>query len=86
MTETEGLGALAKLEERILETVEQLRSTRREKADAERESAALREQIAQSEQHTRKLTSELDSLRAERRQIGDRLERLLKQLDAMGQE
>lgn len=84
--ETEGLGALAKLEERITVTVEQLRAARREKADAQRESAALREQLTQSEQQARQLNSEIDSLRSERRLIGERLERLLAQIDSLGQE
>lgn len=84
--ETEGLGALAKLEERITVTVEQLRAARREKADAQRESAALRERLAQSEQQARQLNSEIDSLRSERRLIGERLERLLAQIDSLGQE
>lgn len=86
VTETEGLGALARLEERILGTAEQLRAARREKADAERESAALRERLAQSEQQARQLKSEIDSLRSERRLIGERLERLLTQIDSFGEE
>ena len=85
-TETEGFGALAQLEERILGTIEQLRAARREKAEAERESAALRERLAQSEQQTRQLASETDSLRSERRLIGERLERLLVHIDSLGQE
>lgn len=84
--ETEGLGALAKLEERITVTVEQLRAARREKVDAQRESAALGERLAQSEQQARQLNSEIDSLRSERRVIGERLERLLTQIDSLGQE
>lgn len=86
VAETEGLGALAKLEERIIVTVEQLRAARREKADAERESAALRERLVHSEQQARQLKSEIDSLRSERRLIGERLERLLTQIDSLGQE
>jgi predicted nucleic acid-binding Zn-ribbon protein len=84
--ETEGLGALAKLEERITVTVEQLRAARREKADAQRESSTLRERLAQNEQQARQLNSEIDSLRSERRLIGERLERLLTQIDSLGQE
>ena len=86
VTETEGLAALSKLEERIRGTVEQLRAARQEKADAERESGALRERLAHSEQQARQLKSEIDTLRSERRLIGERLERLLTQIDSLVQE
>lgn len=80
------LGSLALLEERILATVEQLRATRREKAQAESEAVALREQLAQAEQRNRELARELDSFRAERRQISQRLEHLLSQIDLLARE
>ena len=78
MAETE-LESLGRLEERILATVEQLRAARRDKTQAEQEAARLRERLTQSEQ-------QLEALRAERRHIGERLERLLSQVDLLSQE
>ena len=83
--EVRGIDALARLEERILETVEQLRIARREKAQAETEIAALREQLAESERQDRKRIAELDSFRAERRQILERVEKLLSHIDTLSQ-
>ena len=72
MADMEDLGSLAKLEERILATVEQLRGARRE-------TALLKEQLTQRDR-------QIASLRAERRQIGERLERLLHQIDLLSKE
>lgn len=77
--EINGLESLNRLEERILATVEQLREAREGKAKADREAAALREQLARAK-------SDLEALRAERRQIGERLERLLGQIDLLAKE
>ena len=77
--EINGLESLNRLEDRILATVEQLRDARAGKAKAEREAAALRDQLARA-------SSDLEALRAERRQIGERLERLLGQIDLLAKE
>ena len=82
----EGLESLARLEERILATVEQLRAARREKEQAEREAAQLRIELASSEQRARQAVADLESFRAERRQIGERLEQLLIQIDLLTKE
>ena len=58
-----GLEPLARLEERILATVEQLRAARQEKAQAERDQAPLREQLARAEQENRKSRAEAEALR-----------------------
>ena len=80
-----GLESLAKLEERILETVEQLRAARRDKTQAESDAALLREHLAQAEERNRQLTAQVDLFRAERRQIVERVEKLLAQIDLLTQ-
>ena len=84
--DVEGLQPLARLEERIVETVEQLRVARRERAEAGQEAAALRERLARSEQHARQLAGEAETLRRERRQILERVEKLLAYVDSLRQE
>ena len=78
-SEVDGLESLSRLEDRILATVEQLRSARDAKNKAEREAASLREQLTQAK-------NDLETLRAERKQISQRLERLLEQIDLIGRE
>ena len=82
----EGLESLARLEDRILETVEQLRAARRERAEAQNDAASLHQQLAASEKRVRELTAEVESLRAERRRIAERLEKLLARIDLLGNE
>jgi len=70
MAETvDGLESLAKLEARILETVAQLRAARQEKEQAQTETRTLREEVVR--------------LRGERRQILERVEKLLAQIDTL---
>ena len=71
MEEQANLEPLARLEERILETVGQLKAAREAKAQAESEAAALRQRVA--------------ALEAERRQILERVEKLLAQIDTLTQ-
>ena len=69
MPDNDELQPLARLEERILETVHQIKAARDDKARVERDAAALREKVA--------------ALEAERRQILQRVERLLNQIDTL---
>ena len=71
MPDNDELQPLARLEERILETVHQIKADREDKARAESEATALREKVA--------------ALEGERRQILQRVERLLNQIDTLGQ-
>ncbi len=71
MENQDALQPLARLEERILETVGQLKTAREEKARAEREAAALRERVS--------------ALEAERRHILERVEKLLSRIDSLAQ-
>ena len=78
-----GLEPLARLEERILATVEQLHAARQEKEKAESGQAALRDQLARAEQESRKFRGEAEALRKERRQILERVERLLAHVEKL---
>lgn len=78
-SEIDGLESLSRLENRILATVEQLRTARDGKNKAEREAASLRDQLARAK-------ADLEALRTERKQISERLERLLEQIDLLGRE
>ncbi len=71
MPDSDELQPLARLEERILETVHQIKAAREDKARAESEATALREKVA--------------ALEAERRQILQRVEKLLNEIDTLGQ-
>ena len=71
MPENDELQPLAQLEERILETVQQIKAAREAKARAEEKAAALQDKVA--------------ALEAERRQILQRVEKLLSQIDTLAQ-
>lgn len=71
MPENDELQPLAQLEERILETVHQIKAAREAKARADEKAAALQEKVA--------------ALEAERRQILQRVEKLLSQIDTLAQ-
>lgn len=75
--------SLATLEERIRQAIELVSRLRMEKEEALagkeaalRETAGVREQLA-------KLSQELEALRAERKQVRTRIEKLLGQIDAL---
>ena len=71
MPDNDELQPLARLEERILETVHQMKVAREDKARAESETVGLREKVA--------------ALEAERRLILQRVEKLLNQIDTLAQ-
>lgn len=81
---------LFSLEERILRAVELVNSLREEKNALE---TKLQSVLAAQEEHTRstadlraendKLAEELETLRAERKQVRGRIEKLLGQLDSI---
>jgi len=69
MPEPDRMEPLGRLEERIVETVAQLKAARQDKARAEQEAHALRDRVA--------------ALEAERRQILERVEKLLTHIDSL---
>jgi chromosome segregation ATPase len=76
--------ALSRLEERIQRAVALVMTLRQEKEAALRELAETHEAWEESRNENAKLSEELDSLRAERKQVRGRLEKLLDHIDTLG--
>jgi FtsZ-binding cell division protein ZapB len=75
---------LATLEERIQRAVALVNRLRQEKDTAVRELAETRSSLSQSQEENARLGGELDALREERRQVRERVERLLGHIDQLG--
>lgn len=71
------------LEERIVRAVEVVKRERSARAAAEDRAAKAEAQVREQTAMADQLHKELDALRAERDHVRERVERLLKQLDAI---
>ena len=71
------------LEERVLRAVNLVKRERLARAAAEERAAQAESQLAEQTETAKKLSSEIDSLRAERETVRQRVEKLLGQLDAL---
>lgn len=71
------------LEERVVRAVELLKRERQARAAAEERAAKAEAQLAEQSPIADQLKQEIRSLRAERDQVRQRVERLLAQLDAL---
>lgn len=71
------------LEQRVLRTVELIRSEREARATAEAEVEALKELLDTASAENSQLTAELSSLKNEREQVKGRVDAMLKQLDEL---
>ena len=71
------------LEEKIYKAIELLKLARDAKSVAERDASRLREQLEQREEELELLRSELVSLRKEREEVRGRVEKMVKQIDAL---
>lgn len=71
------------LEQRVLRTVELIRSEREARATAEAEIAALKELLDTASAENSQLSAELQSLKSEREQVKGRVDAMLKQLDEL---
>jgi len=71
------------LEEKIYKAIELLKSAREGKAAAERDASRLREQLEQREEELEVVRGEMLSLRKEREDVRGRVEKMLKQIDAL---
>jgi uncharacterized coiled-coil DUF342 family protein len=69
------------LEQRVLRTVELLRTERTARAKAEEEMAAMRQLMDEQSLQLTEVQSQLRTLESEREGVRQRVERLLKQLD-----
>ncbi len=71
------------LEDKIYRTIEQLKAAREAKAAAERTATRLREQLEQRDQEVASMRTELVSLRRDREEVRTRIEKILKQIEAL---
>jgi FtsZ-binding cell division protein ZapB len=80
------IDTLAHLEDRIQKAVELVTRLRHEKEAALKELADTQAAWEEAQSSNEKLTEELESLRTERKQVRNRLERLLGHIDTLGAE
>ena len=71
------------LEEKVLRTIEALKSAREAKAAVERDVARLREQLNEREEEAGTLRQELVTLRREREEVRTRVEKMLGQIESL---
>lgn len=73
----------ASLEERVLRTVELLKSERVARSEAEGRAEELRQNLESQTAELLRVEAELDAFKKEREMVRGRVERLLKQLDEL---
>lgn len=71
------------LEQRVMRTVELIRSEREARASAETELAAMKELLDMASAENTALTTEVAAMKTEREQVKDRVDAMLKQLDEL---
>lgn len=71
------------LEEKILRTIELLKSAREAKVSVERDNTRLREQLEEREQEVDTMHHELVTLRKEREEVRTRVEKMLGQIESL---
>ncbi|MGI4758987.1 MAG: hypothetical protein ACRYGF_19325 [Janthinobacterium lividum] len=69
------------LEQRVMRTVELIRTEREARASAEAEVAAMKELLDVASTENSSLTSEINAMKQEREQVKGRVDAMLKQLD-----
>jgi len=74
------------LEEKIYRTIELYKSAKEARAASERDVKRLREQLEQREEENEALRRELVQLRKDREDIRGRVEKMLTQMETLGQE
>ena len=74
------------LEEKVYRTIELYKAAREARAAAERDAQRLREQIEEREEEIDTLRKEMISLRKEREEVRGRVEKMLRQIDAISEE
>ncbi len=71
------------LEEKVFRTIELLKAARDAKAAAERDASRLRQQLEDREEQFESMRAEVVGLRKEREEVRTRVEKMLKQIDAL---
>jgi len=74
------------LEEKIYRTIELYKAARDARAVAERDAQRLREQLEEREEEAESLRRELIGLRREREEVRGRVEKMLRQIDAISEQ
>ena len=71
------------LEDKIYRTIELLKAAREARSHAERDASRLRQQLKDRDHETDQARAELVTLRKEREEVRTRVEKMLKQIDAL---
>jgi predicted nucleic acid-binding Zn-ribbon protein len=74
------------LEEKILRTIELLKSAREARAVAERDATRLREQLNEREEEFESMRHEVVALRREREEVRTRVEKMLGHIESLTME
>ncbi|MGA9354956.1 MAG: hypothetical protein WBV46_14795 [Terriglobales bacterium] len=74
------------LEEKVYRTIELYKAAKEARANAERDTQRLREQLEQREEENQTLRRELVQLRKDREDIRGRVEKMLGEMENLGQE
>jgi len=74
------------LEEKVYRTIELLKAERAAKTAAERDASRLRQQLEEREEEFEDLRQQVVTLRREREEVRTRVEKMLKQIDALTEE
>ena len=83
MSPAEEPDSLSSLEQRIQQAVQLVSRLREEKEAALEEAAAAKEQAAEARAEAARRVEEIQSLHAERKQVRQRIEKLLGQIDQL---
>jgi septal ring factor EnvC (AmiA/AmiB activator) len=74
------------LEDKVYRTIEMYKASREARVAAEREAERLRAQLKEAEQEVDTLRRETVQLRKDREEVRSRVEKMLRQIDAVGEE
>ncbi len=74
------------LEEKVYRTIEMYKAAREGKTSAERDVQRLRAQLEQRDEEVETLRREAVQLRKDREEVRARVEKMLRQIDAVGEE
>jgi len=74
------------LEDKVYRTIELYKAAREGKATAERDVQRLRQQLEEREEQSEQLRRELVQLRKDREEVRGRVEKMLRQIEALGEE
>lgn len=74
------------LEDKVYRTIEMYKASREARIAAEREVERLRAQLKETEEEVNSLRRETVQLRKDREEVRSRVEKMLRQIDAVGEE